>query len=108
MQDALAALEQNYMNIQAQVGTLSLNCDPAQKQQLISQLVAARSAYWNCVNKAFHDDDPQVIELTNQLKASNDELQKDTKELGGIASVLDKIDTAVTIATKLAGFVIPG
>src|SRR5271165_426506 len=81
MQDALAALEQTYMTLQQQVGMLSLNCDDDQKKLLISQLVAARAAYWNCVNKAFHDDDPQVGALTAQLQASNQQLQKATQQM---------------------------
>src|SRR5271165_3359687 len=107
MQDALAALEQTYMTLQQQVGMLSLNCDDDQKKLLISQLVAARAAYWNCVNKAFHDDDPQVGALTAQLQASNQQLQKATQQMGNISAVLDKINDAVSAATKLAGFVIP-
>ena len=68
MQDPMAVLEQNYITIQDQVNMLSLSCNQAERDTLNAQLVAARSAYWSCVNKAFHDDDPQVAALTAQLK----------------------------------------
>jgi len=106
MQDPLAALEQNYMNLNQQLAMLSLNCTPDQKNSLISQVVAARTAYWSCVNKAFHDDDPQVVNLTSQLNAANQQLSNAVQQMGDITATLNQIDEAVTLASSLAALVI--
>ena len=106
MQDPMAALEQNYITIQDQVDMLSLNCDQTERDSLNTQLVAARSAYWSCVNKAFHDDDPQVVALTAKLKQQTQAIEDAVQEMGDIAKVLDQITTAVNTAAKLAALVI--
>ncbi len=106
MQDALAALEKNYITIQDQVNMLSLGCDQAERDALNAQLVAARSAYWSCVNKAFHDDDPQVVALTVQLTQQTKAIENAVETMGDIATVLDQITTAVKIAGGLAAMVI--
>lgn len=102
----MAVLEQNYVTIQEQVNMLPLNCDQAERDALNTQLVAARSAYWTCVNKAFHDDDPQVVALTAQLKQQTQAIDDAAQNLGDIAKVLDQITTAVDTAAKLATLVI--
>ena len=106
MQDALAALEQTYMTLQSQVSMLSAACDPQQHDTLITQLVAARSAYWSCVNKAFHDDDPQVISLTSQLNVANQQLSNAITQMGDMNTLLTQITQAVATASKLAALVI--
>lgn len=106
MQDPMAALERNYITIQDQVNTLSLDCDQTERDALNAQLVAARSAYWSCVNKAFHDDDPLVVALTAQLKQQTQAIEDAVQDLGDIAEVLEQITTAVNTAAKLASMVI--
>ncbi|MDR3751287.1 MAG: hypothetical protein P4K94_07340 [Terracidiphilus sp.] len=106
MQDALAALEKNYMNLNQQLNMLSVNCTADQKSALMNQVVAARTAYWSCVNKAFHDDDPQVVSLTSQLNAANKQLSNAVQQMGDITATLNQITQAVTIATGLAALVI--
>jgi len=106
MQDPMAALERNYITIQDQVNMLSLNCDQTERDSLNTQLVAARSAYWSCVNKAFHDDDPLVVALTAQVKKQTEAIDEAVQSLGDIAKVLDQITTAVNTAAKLAALVI--
>ncbi len=106
MQDALAALENNYITIQDQVNMLAISGDQATRDTLNTKLVAARSAYWSCVNKAFHDDDPQVVALTKELRQQTEAIKDAEENLGNIAKVLDQITTAVTSATKLAALVI--
>jgi ABC-type proline/glycine betaine transport system substrate-binding protein len=106
MQDALTALEQNYMTLNQQLAMLSLNCTPDQKTALMNQVVAARSAYWSCVNKAFHDDDPQVVSLASQLNAANQQLSNAVQQMGDIGATLTQITQAVTLASSLAALVI--
>ena len=103
MGEALSAVEALYFGLQQKIGMLSLaSRSQGQRDAFMSQYVAARTAYWSCVNKMFHDDDPQVIALTTQLKAATDEVTKSEKELGDISKVIDDVTEAVTIASKLA------
>lgn len=106
MQDALAALENTYMTLNQQLLGLPDNAPADQRSQLSGQVVAARAAYWSCVNKAFHDDDPQVVSLTSQLSAINQQLSDATEEMGNIANVLGQAAQAVSLATSLAKLVI--
>jgi len=106
MQAALAALEQNYLTLNSQVTMLSIACTPDQKTALVTQLVAARAAYWACVNKAFHDDDPQVVALTNQLNAVNQQLTDAVGQMGDFTATLGQITNAAAIAGSLAALVI--
>lgn len=106
MQGPLVALEQTYINLQQQVSMLSAGCDPQKKQALITQLVAARTAYWSCVNKAFHDDDPQVASLTAQLTDANQKVVNAIQQMGDMSATLDQITRSVSLASQLAKFVI--
>lgn len=103
MGEALSAVEALYFELQQKIGMLSLaSTTQEQRDAFTSQYVAARAAYWNCVNKMFHDDDPQVVALTTQLKAATDDVKQSEKELGNISKVIDDVTEAVTIAGKLA------
>ena len=105
MQNAMMALEQNYMTIQNVVTMLPLNGNKSLRDSLNTQVVAARRAYWSCVNKAFHDDDPRVVDLTAQLKQQTQAINDAVKNLGDIANNLDQITTAAETAAKLAALV---
>ena len=107
MQPALSELESTYFTLQGNIGMLLAACTTQdQRDALTTQYVAARSGYWSCVNKAFHDDDPAVIALTTQLDASNKQLQADVTQLGDIDTTINKITQAVTIGASLAAKVI--
>ena len=107
MQSALQELETTYFTLQAQIGMLTAACTTEkQRSDLITKFVAARSNYWNCVNKAFHDDDPQVASLTTQLETANTQLNKLVQQMGNISKVIDGITQAVTVGASLAAKVI--
>src|SRR5580658_3076312 len=107
MQSALAELEENYLTLQSQIGMLLNACQTQdQRDALTAKLVAARSNYWNCVNKAFHDDDPTVVALTTQLDAANNQVKAAVQQLGDINKTIDTITQAVTIGASLAAKVI--
>jgi hypothetical protein len=107
MQQALAQLESTYLTMQAQIGMLMAACKTKEdRDAMSSKFVAARSAYWSCVNKAFHDDDPTVIELTSELTTANTQLKTAVTQLDDIKKTIDTITQTVTIGTKLASMVI--
>ncbi|HMD78120.1 MAG TPA: hypothetical protein VKG86_12195 [Terracidiphilus sp.] len=107
MQTALSELETTYFTLQAKIGMLLAACTTqGQRDALTTQYVAARSAYWSCVNKAFHDDDPAVVALTTQLDTSNKQLKTDVTQLGNINTTINNITQVVTIGASLAAKVI--
>ncbi|MGA2888692.1 MAG: hypothetical protein ABSE51_11615 [Terracidiphilus sp.] len=107
MQSALSELETTYFTLQSQIGMLLAACKTQdQRDALTTQYVKARSNYWSCVNKAFHDDDPQVIALTTQLDAANTQLKASVQQLGDISKTIDAITGAITIGASLAAKVI--
>ncbi len=107
MQTQLQELEATYFTLQSQIDMLSAACQTQdQRDALGTQYVRARQNYWACVNKAFHDDDPQVVKLTNQVDAANQQLTKAVRQLGDIAKTINDITSVVTMGTQLAAKVI--
>ena len=107
MQDALTQLETTYVTMQQQIGMLLAACQAQQDRDTItSQYVEARQNYWSCVNKAFHDDDPEVISLTTQLTTVNTALQTAVTQLDDIKKTIDTITQAVSVGASLAAKVI--
>jgi uncharacterized protein involved in exopolysaccharide biosynthesis len=107
MQSPLQELEATYFTLQSQINTLSQSCQTQEQRDTLSaQYVKARQNYWACVNKAFHDDDPQVVSLTSQIDAANQQLSKDVQQMGDITKTINTIAGAVTLGGQLASKVI--
>jgi hypothetical protein len=107
MQLPLQELETTYFTLQQQIGSLGDACQTqVQRDALSTQYVQARQNYWNCVNKAFHDDDPVVISLTNRVEAANQQIAHLDTQLEGIAKIIDDITSAVKLGTQIAAKVI--
>lgn len=107
MQGPLQELETTYFALQSQINTLAAACQSQdQRNALSTQYVQARQNYWACINKAFHDDDPAVATLTNQIDTANQQIQSATQEMGDIAKVINDITNVVNLGTQLAAKVI--
>ncbi len=78
----------------------------AERDQVMSQYVAARQNYWNCINKAFHDDDPVVQALVVQGKNCAITITNINAKLGAIATVINDLTQAVTTGAQIAAKVI--
>jgi len=103
MQRPLQELETAYFTLQSQINMLSQVCQTQEQRDTLSaQYVQARQNYWACVNKAFHDDDPQVVSLTNQIDAANKQVSNAVQQLGDIAKTLNDITNVATLGTQLA------
>jgi esterase/lipase len=68
----------------------------------MQQYVTSRRNYWNSINKIFHDDDPAIVSLVQQMNQEKTQIAETTKHLDNIAKVIDTITEAVTIGTALA------
>ncbi|HEY1500334.1 MAG TPA: hypothetical protein VGF88_12200 [Acidobacteriaceae bacterium] len=109
MQSALEGLEKTYFTLQTQIDMLGAGCKTqAQRDALMTQYVQARQNYWSCVNDAFHDEDPQVANLTKQIEAGNQQLAKAVEQMGDISKTIDMITNVVNVGTALAGKAITG
>ena len=107
MGDALWTLEHIYTSLQDSLDDMLMAC-PSQVERdiVMSKYVAARENYWNCIKKAFHDDDPAVQALVAEGKADIDAIKKINESLGDITKVIDTITHAVSVGSKIAGKVI--
>ena len=109
MQGALDGLEKTYFTLQTQIEMLGAGCQTQeQRDALMRQYVLSRQNYWGCVNKAFHDEDPEVAKLTSQIEAGNQQLANSVEQMGDISKTIDTVTNVVTMGTALAGKVITG
>lgn len=107
MQTPLQELETTYFTLQSQINMLGQACETqAQREAISAQYVRARQNYWTCVNKAFHDDDPQVGSLTSQIEAANQQLSNAVQQMDNITNTINDITKVVTLGTQLAAKVI--
>ncbi len=103
MGDALATLEQQYFFLRDNQFDLLAACKTDdQKNTILSNLVAARRNYWNCINKLFHDDDPRIVTAVTQMKAAQSSLEAMVTQLDNVTKVLAAVTKAVSMGTQLA------
>jgi NAD+--asparagine ADP-ribosyltransferase len=103
MSEAITALQNIYFAIQLKLNDMLASCQTqAQRDQVMSQYVAARQNYWQAINKVFHDDDPSVKALVTQANAAATTLTSINTSLGDIATVLNDLTKAVTIGSEIA------
>jgi hypothetical protein len=103
MGDSLKALEDQYMLLTQQLSMLLAACKTqAQRNAIMTQYVTSRRNYWNSINKIFHDDDPRITALVQQMHAEQAKIKDCANHLDKIAQVLDAITEAVTVGTQLA------
>ena len=107
MGDALSTLEGIYMSLQASLNDMLMACPTqADRDKVMSLYVAARENYWNCIKKAFHEDDPALQALVVEGKADIDAITKICDSLGDITKVIERITHAVTVGSEIAAKVI--
>lgn len=104
MGPSLQSLEDQYMLLTQNLSMVLAAC-PTQTEhnQVMTQYVASRRNYWNSIQKIFHDDDPQVASLVQEMHDEEQKIKDATKHLDNIAKVIDVITDAVNIGTALAG-----
>jgi uncharacterized membrane protein YccC len=107
MGDALETLQDIYFAMETNLDMMLAACQSqADRDQVMSEYVAARQNYWNCINKAFHDDDPAVQALVAQGKNCATTITNINAQLGNIATVINDLTQAVTIGAQIAAKVI--
>jgi hypothetical protein len=103
MGDALSTVEGIYTSLQASLDDMLMACPTqADRDTVMSKYVAARENYWNCIKKAFHDDDPALQALVAEGKTDIDAIKNINDSLGDITKVIDTITHAVTVGSQFA------
>jgi hypothetical protein len=104
MTDALQSLEDQYILLTNNLSNLEAACRPGtdDMSNLMTQYVASRRNYFNCINQMFHDDDPAVQDLVAQMSAQQAALKVAVTGIGDIAGVITAITTAVQVGAQLA------
>jgi len=99
---SLQALENLYFLLRGSLSTLQAQgATPEQLDELLAQIVQARTNYWTALNKILHDDDPEVRDLTSQLNTAQLSLEASIEHLNNVAKVLDAITRAVDIGSQI-------
>jgi thymidylate synthase len=73
----------------------------AQRNQLRKDYVNARDNFWEAQNRTFREDDPIVKQIGVDLAKVQTKIQKDLGKLKDIVSMLQFIDTAVSLGSRL-------
>jgi predicted phage tail protein len=103
MGNALQSLEAQYLFLTQHLSELLDACQTDdQRNQVRASYVEARRNYWNAINQIFHDDDPSIEKVVEEMQDAQDSLQRMTQDLANIAQVINAISTAVKIGTELA------
>ena len=102
MGPSLQSLEDQYMLLTQQLPMILAACPTqTQRDQVTTQYVAARRNYWAGILKTFHDDDPQIASLVQDMKTEQQQIEAAVKQLDNISKVIDAITKAVTVGTEL-------
>lgn len=104
MGPSLQSLECQYMLLTQNLSMILAACaSQTQRDQVMTQYVASRRNYWSSIQKIFHDDDPTVVSLVNEMHEEEQKIEDCTKHLNDIAKVIDIITDAVNVGSALAG-----
>jgi hypothetical protein len=103
MGPSLQALEDQYMLLSQNLSMILAACPTqTERDQVMTQYVTARRNYWNSIQKVFHDDDPKVVVLVQEMQTEQKKIQDATNHLNNIAKVIDIITDAVNVGSTLA------
>ncbi|HLH35616.1 MAG TPA: hypothetical protein VKX41_13165 [Alloacidobacterium sp.] len=106
MGPSLQALEDQYMLLSQNLSMILAACPTqTERDQVMTQYVTARRNYWNSIQKVFHDDDPKVVVLVQEMQTEQKKIQDATNHLNNIAKVIDIITDAVNVGSTLASIV---
>lgn len=104
MGPSLQSLEDQYMLLTQNLSMVLAACpSQTERDRVMTQYVTSRRNYWSSIQKIFHDDDPKVVSLVNEMHAEQQKIKECTKHLNDIAKVIDIITDAVNVGTALAG-----
>ncbi|HYK36990.1 hypothetical protein [Alloacidobacterium sp.] len=104
MGPSLQSLEDQYMLLTQNLSMILAACPTqTERDQVMAQYVASRRNYWSSLQKIFHDNDPTVASLVQEMHDEQQKIKDCTKHLNDIARVIDIITDAVNVGAALAG-----
>ena len=102
MANALEVVQSTFLSLDAQYNMLLSGCQTdSDRQALADQYATAMLNYQTALNNILSDNDAQVKEIADKLKAANELVVRATSQLGQISTVIDNITTAVALGSQL-------
>jgi DNA repair ATPase RecN len=103
MGPSLQSLEDQYMLLSQKLSTILLACTTqAERDQVMAQYIASRRNYVGSIQKVFHNDDPQIAALVQQMQTEQQQIKDSINHLNDIAKVINILGEAVNVGTALA------
>jgi len=102
MGPSLQSLEDQYMLLTRELSAVLAACPTqTERDRVMTQYVASRRNYWNSIQKIFHDDDPQIAALVQEMQQEQQKIKDCTDHLNDISKVIDIISDAVNVGSAL-------
>jgi hypothetical protein len=98
----LAEIKKTYHLIDDNFDAIYGKCNDDQKKTLIALRDAARDAFWRAAAENLTDNHDVVAQTIDELKTTNNQIQKDVKSLKDVSSFLDTVTEGVKLAAALA------
>lgn len=74
----------------------------AQKSSFVSAYVGCRKNYWNCINRTFNDESPDVRALVEKMSLAQEALHTSLRRLNNTNAVIEVVTSAVKVGEQLA------
>jgi esterase/lipase len=102
MGDTLASVENLYLSLQSKVNDAVALCQTQEEKNAVMQpYLDARQNYWDCVNKTFQENDPELEAFVAEAKTVAAEVNQINVQRDKIAKYLDLANKAVSIGTEI-------
>jgi len=96
------AIRDHYFSVDVNFNRLFDACvNDSQKDQLRTDYVNSRDAFWEARDRLFTNDDPLVSDLVKKLAAATDQLTTNLGDLEDIARLLGVVDAGTSFASRL-------
>jgi|ERR1039458_2229640 hypothetical protein len=98
----LAEIKKIYHLIDDNFDPVYAKCKPDQKTHLVALRDAARDVFWRAAAENLTDNHEVVAQTIDELKTTNNKIQKDVKFLKDVSVFLDTVTQGVKLAAALA------
>ena len=100
---SLVSLETQYEFLTQTLSALLAACSTEEERdQIMAQYVSSRRNYLSCLQKIFHENDPQVATLVAEMQKEQQQIEDAAKHLENVAKIINVVADAVGVGTALA------
>ncbi len=103
MSDALTTVKQLFLACQTNLTVMLAACKTQEDHDaVVNQYVELRDSYYECIDKAFKENDAVLQVLEAQATSVTATVKRINTQLGDISKVIGYVTQAATIAGKIA------